>query len=516
MKHITATDFYNYFKCKWRVFMDKNTDPHKRDEVNYFLELLWHNGIAHEEKAVEFFQSQKDKTFVEVRTKEDADEDELKKGARETLLHMKSGVNFIYQGVLMHEGANSLFEQSPVLVGRPDILMRIKDVPSALGDFSYVPVDIKAGKGIEETDWGDRFNQAYLAQMNFYAMLLEEVLKHPVKEGYIFNVHHKFVKYPLSPADSSFQNVLSEIKMMVRGDTQKREPIISSMCGLCHWQSFCQKWAESHNDLTLLFYLGEKVKYGFYEMGINNMDDLANVDLTKFLPKFQRAKKAGFFYPSMRDELVKSLVTRAGLYVQEKAEGNNEVYIIRKTPDFPQTKKEIHYDIEDDPMNEFVYMHGFWIIEEGKEPYYHAIVATRDKTEEEITKELWAFFASNEGVPIYHYSGHEKHTCKKLMDKYHLDPEVYDAVFGRGGTAIDLYDWIVANTDWPLTSYGLKPICKYTGFAWSAEDAGGANSISWFAEYMDGKDEMMEKILTYNKEDCMATAHLKEWLIENA
>ncbi|MCK5592136.1 MAG: ribonuclease H-like domain-containing protein, partial [Candidatus Pacebacteria bacterium] len=87
---------------------------------------------------------------------------------------------------------------------------------------------------------------------------------------------------------------------------------------------------------------------------------------------------------------------------------------------------------------------------------------------------------------------------------------------GPGGTAIDLYDWVVANTDWPLTSYGLKPICKYTGFQWSAEDAGGANSISWFSDYTDGKDEMMEKILTYNKEDCMATAHLKTWLEENA
>jgi predicted RecB family nuclease len=27
---------------------------------------------------------------------------------------------------------------------------------------------------------------------------------------------------------------------------------------------------------------------------------------------------------------------------------------------------------------------------------------------------------------------------------------------------------------------------------------------------------MMEKILTYNKEDCMATAHMKQWLEEHA
>ena len=102
------------------------------------------------------------------------------------------------------------------------------------------------------------------------------------------------------------------------------------------------------------------------------------------------------------------------------------------------------------------------------------------------------------------------------MEKYELDGNIYDLVFGSGGSAIDMYQWIVENTDWPLTSYGLKPICKYTSFKWSADDAGGANSIAWYYEYLDGDNTMMEKILTYNKEDCMATAHLKQWLEENA
>ena len=495
--------------------MDKNADPSKRDEVGYFLELLWQNGVAHEEKSVEYFKSQEDKTFVEVTTGDAPDEETLKKGARETLLHMKNGVNFIYQGILLRAGEDSLFEQTPMLVGRPDILMRVKG-KSKFGDFTYVPVDIKAGKGIEETDWGERFNPAYMAQMNFYAFLLEDVVEQDIREGYIFNVHQKLVKYPLAPHGGTFQNILTEIKKMVGGSAEKREPVINSACGLCPWQSECLKQAESRGDLTLLFYLGEKVKYGFYEVGINNLEDLAAADITKLLPKVQRIKKAGFFYPSVNDDLIKSLVTRAQLYLQEKAEDNNEAYIIRKSPDFPKTKKEIHYDIEDDPMGEFVYMHGFWIIEEGKDSHYHAIVATRDKTEKEISKELWAFFSANEGVPIYHYSPHEKHTCKKLMEKYDLDGNIYDAVFGSGGSAIDMYQWVVENTDWPLTSYGLKPICKYTGFKWSADDAGGANSIAWYYDYLDGADEMMEKILTYNKEDCMATAHLKQWLEKNA
>ncbi len=514
MKHITATDLYNYTKCKYRVYMDKNTPADQKDEVSYFLELLWQNGINHEEKAVEYFTSREGKVFVEI-TSDGKTEDSLKKGARETQLHMKNGVNYIYQGILLREGEDSLFEQTPLLVGRPDILMKVKGT-SNFGDFSYVAVDIKAGKGKETTDWGERLNPSYAVQLEFYNMLLEDILGKTPEEAYIFNVHQEFVKYPMPTPKGIFKQALADVRKMTAGSTEDKEPVISSMCGICHWQSTCQAWADKHSDLTLLFYLGEKVKYGFYDMGIKNLNDLAQADINKLIPQLQRAKKAGAFYPSFSEELLKSLVTRAQLYVQEKAEGNGETYIIRNNPNFPKTKKEIHYDIEDDPMNEYVYMHGFWIIEEGKNPYYQAIVATRDKTEEEITKELWAFFAANEDVPIYHYSAHEKHTCKRLMEKYKLDPNVFDRVFGKDGSAIDLYDWIVANTDWPLTSYGLKAICKYTGFKWNAEDAGGANSVSWFADYMEGDDAMMEKILIYNQDDCMATAHLKDWLEEHA
>jgi uncharacterized protein len=73
---------------------------------------------------------------------------------------------------------------------------------------------------------------------------------------------------------------------------------------------------------------------------------------------------------------------------------------------------------------------------------------------------------------------------------------------------------VFENTDWPLSSYGLKPIAKLTGFSWSAEDAGGANSIAWYYNYLAGDDAQMQKILTYNEEDCKATAHIKEWFVE--
>lgn len=511
MRSITATDFYNYTKCKYRVYRDKNTSHSLHEDVGYFMELIWQNGVAHEEDAVTYFKDNTDeKTFVDMSLHDDND---VASVARQTSLHMKNGIDYIYQGVLADLGSQTLFDSSIDHIGRPDILMKVP-ISSKLGSHSYVPVDIKAGAGMDETPWGTRFNPSYKMQLTFYAFLLEKQLGHPIINGYIFDAKKELVKYPLDTSAKDFSDAFTEIENMYRGSTSGREEVISSVCGLCPWKSVCRKDAETKGNLSLLFYLGEKVKDGFAYIGINDMSALAGSDEQELLVNVRTAKQQGYFYKSLSDDLIKRLRVRAKLYLEAQENEGTAFCIMYGEPLFPLTDKEIHYDIEDDPMGGVVYMHGFWIIEKGKEPHYESITMTKGKTEEGVSKELWAFFKRHAGTPIYHYSGHEKHVCQSLMKEYSLDRAVYEKVFGPEGSAIDLYDWVVENTDWPLSSYGLKPIAKYTGFEWSAEDAGGANSIAWYYDYLAGDDMKMQKILTYNEEDCKATAHIKNWFIE--
>ena len=91
---------------------------------------------------------------------------------------------------------------------------------------------------------------------------------------------------------------------------------------------------------------------------------------------------------------------------------------------------------------------------------------------------------------------------------------MFENIFGENGTSIDLLKIINDKTDWPLTSYSLKDICRYLGFQWEAADAGGAASIVWMNDYLNGQKELKEKILQYNKDDCVATYYLKSKLIE--
>lgn len=78
----------------------------------------------------------------------------------------------------------------------------------------------------------------------------------------------------------------------------------------------------------------------------------------------------------------------------------------------------------------------------------------------------------------------------------------------------DLYPAVKRSAVLPSRGYGLKRIAPFVGVKYSAEDAGGAQSIVWFQEYQrnPGRQDVLETLLTYNREDCVAMKSVEEWL----
>lgn len=489
MKHkIIATDFYNYRRCKFLPYIEKYGDDSKKQEVSRFVKMLWERGLQHEDKIVEEIIEKKGKTFARIKKTEPANEENFQK----TLSLMKRGIDYIYQGVLL----------SSDYAGRPDLLEKVKG-SSSFGDYYYIPVDIKSGKGYK----GDNFKDgkpkiSYKLQLTFYILLLEKIQTHTPKYGKIINIDKEELEYKINTNEKRFQNVLGEIKKMAQGK-KIYEPAIGGKCSLCPWQSYCLKWARRRQDLSLLFSLGS-LKYGMQDYGVKKIDDILEKPLEEWLDKIEDIKKKGYFYRISKKKF-KKIYKRAKVF----KEGEEKIY---SKIDFPDKPVEIHFDIEDDPTQNIVYLFGFWIRElNGGKEYYKYIMADNLEEEEEICRKLWDFLKKNQGTPIYHYSHHEISTLKKLQEKYNLDPSVLEQL---KEDSFDLYRAVKNNSDWPLFSYGLKSICKYIGFSWSAADAGGANSIEWFSQYLNGNEKMKDKILKYNKEDCQATAYLKDYLMD--
>ena len=494
---ITASQVHDFKKCRFKPYLDRNGDTSLRKKIHPLLKLLWDKGIQYEKECVDSARKRfPDKTFVSIGANERAS-----KGlADQTVAAMEKGIDYIYQGLLL----------SGNRWGRPDILAKENGLRSKFGEYLYHPTDMKLG---EKEVWPDgkekKVSGEHQWQLYFYAELLADVQGVWPTAGFVYKDNvRKRVTFTTEPR--GYRDAISYLEGYQKGSRQGSEPAISSKCDMCPWQDYCSSWAEKHDDVSLLYYVGPALKYGFKELGITTRSQLSMRSEEELIPKVKDAIDKGHFWASLNTALVKKSIQRA------KVSKKGKPMLYRK-PEFPMASgvsKELHYDIENDPTLDFIYLHGIVVIEEGKKPDYHAFFADKPSDEEKVAKEMMAFIEQHPDAPIYHYAPHEKNTLMRLVAKSYLSEESVSAVFGENGRAFDLYQWIQNNSDWPLTSYSLKTICSYLGFLWSAKDAGGANSVVWINEYLDGDKAKKDKITRYNREDCLATYFLTRKLVE--
>ena len=142
-----------------------------------------------------------------------------------------------------------------------------------------------------------------------------------------------------------------------------------------------------------------------------------------------------------------------------------------------------------------------------------------DEAEAKAWRKFWEYIRSlsQDDFAVYYYSHHEKTTYRKMAEQY---PEVATQEdiewFFDKSRAIDLYtDAILKYTDWDVGSYSLKAIAQYLGFKWRDETPSGALSIQWYNNYLDtGDQKILDRILLYNEDDCIATMVIKDALVE--
>ncbi|MBL4693969.1 TM0106 family RecB-like putative nuclease [Candidatus Gracilibacteria bacterium] len=497
-QYITASKLYDYLQCPHRVWRDVHgPQDEKIKESNPFVELLWSKGVQHEEKILSLIGEYLDLTDGSL-------DDRFEK----TVEAMNNKAPLIYQGVLRHED----------MLGIPDLLKK-------LPDDSYIPVDIKSGMafeggGVEEVGGEGKPKKHYAVQLCLYTDLLKRLGFANHHLGRIIDIDGQNVEYDLMALMSVraketwwefYEKIKGHVSFLLK-DQYRNKPMNSSKCKLCPWYNSCQKWCKESGDLTNVFYLGRSDRDRLNEdLNVETLDELIDLDVEEVMELKKREKKAGngdFLYRIGEDSLKKAM-RRANVLQNIKEP------VLLEPIAFPEVKYELFFDIEDDPTQEFVYLHGVYERSEGKERF---LDFTATELSNEAEKEAWGrFWDYIKSLPIddfsvYYFSHHEKTTYKKLQKKY---PDVISmdevVAFFENPNVIDLYSVVQKDTDWPLSSYSLKALAVYLGFEWRDETPSGALSIQWFNEYLDGKDEaILKRILEYNEDDCKATMVLKD------
>ena len=477
MKSITAQDLYNLTKCAHRVYLDANGDVSQKGKVNSFISLLWELGLQTER---DYLASLDGQEIVDLQTLS------LGVAFEETIRLMEQGVTVIYQGCL----------RDASYVGRPDLLVKCEEEPSRFGAYCYEPIEIKAGRGWEHTERRTpTFKKHYAFQVLFYRMLLKEQQGSIPKLARIINGQKEFEVFDPAPFEADFLLALEHVRRLVNAD-ETSEPVLGSHCYLCGWFNHCEQWVRERSDPTSLFFVG-KQKFHMKTVGLQTVEDIARMDVKEYL---KPPKKI----PRMGEKSLTRMKQRAQVLLDHEPR-------IQSGFAFPDNKREIYFDIEDDPTQSLTYLYGLLIREEQCAPYYRYFLAKNPQDEEETVRAFWDFLASMEEGTYYVYSHKERTSLKQLMERYDLDRDVFEQYVGR---EYDLYsDLIVTYSDWPTFSYSIKHIAKMVGFRWRDPDPSGANSITWFNDYLKNpsRQALLERILRYNEDDCAAMMSIKDY-----
>lgn len=490
--YITASKLYDYLQCPHRVWRDVHGPKEEKiEETNPFVELLWEKGVQHEKKIVSRLGEMADLS-----------EGTLDERFEKTKEAIASETPLIYQGVLKHQN----------LLGIPDLLKR-------LPDGNYIAVDIKSGLGMEgvDEDQGEegKPKKHYAVQLCLYTEILNALGFSSLKQGKIIDLHGDEVEYDLMAPRGKrtpqtwwefYEQIKKHVEVLMKNE-DKNKPAMAGVCKLCPWYDSCKKWCDENHDLSNIFYLGRSVRDIINEdLLVDTVEDFLDIEVENLMKEKKKDKK---FLKGLGEKSLNKYLRRAEIITRTKQP------VLYEPVTFPEVSYELFFDIEDDPTQEFVYMHGVYERNGQNERFLHF---TAEELSNEAEKETWAKFweyirsLPKDDFTVYYYSHHEKTTYKKLQKQYPdvISLEEVEAFFDNPNV-IDLYKIVQSQTDWPVGSYSLKALATYLGFSWRDETPSGALSIQWFNEYIKtGDEKILERILLYNEDDCKATMVLKD------
>lgn len=299
----------------------------------------------------------------------------------------------------------------------------------------------------------------------------------------------------------SYENAVSEIRSIL-DRSARSTPSMGSVCKKsCHWHSYCEGLLISANDLTLIAELGRD-KRDRLSAVIPTIQAFAECDPDSYVTKKDETVFSGIRLGSLR-----KFHARARLLTDPVA-----TPYLTEPVQLPVSCKEVYFDIEDDPMHDVVYLHGFVERMFGQpetasySPYFAE--GNEPAHEEAAFKEAWRFLTARvQDSTVYYYAPHERTKYRKLAEKYPGVCSVgeVEALFDQPGM-IDLFNRAVRKTEWPLYDRSLKTLAQYLRFQWRDSDPSGAASIEWYNRWLESGDPAIkQRIVEYNQDDCLAT-----------
>ncbi len=383
----------------------------------------------------------------------------------------------------------------------PSLLIRTNG-DSIWGKYKYLPAVSKLGH---------RTTREHQLDLALCSIFIERFQKAKVEYGLVISKQNYklytekiFISKKLrDKAINLFFELNESLKYKIPNITENRKK-----CSICSWKQFCDKEATSNGFLTDIDGIGRKTAQSLKNIGIHNVKQLAASDKTKLKSKLSINDENDFKKINQIINQSKSYLSGLPIYLKS----HNDLLDL-----FKKLNQGFYvFDIESNPDEDHDFLYGLLSVEnvydQNNNFFYKPILnlINKNKYNLEILKQL----ILRNNWPILHFGETEKITMIKMAKIINLNKFDIDSLESR---FIDLH--LLIRNSWilPIKNYSLKTVANWVGFDWSQKNISGSKALYWWIQYRNtNENSFLEKIINYNKDDCLATLEIIKWHLDNA
>lgn len=304
----------------------------------------------------------------------------------------------------------------------------------------------------------------------------------------VSGINLKQIKFKFSSFTKSIKKLIGEMNKM---SSNSNAPVFfkNGHCQVCEFQNSCIEKLIEKDDLSLMTALKPKEILQKNNRGIFSVKQLSY----SFRPKknpYRRRK----FLPEL-----KALAIREG-----------KTFIL-EIPELKQVETEVYLDFEGILDRGSNYLIGV-ILKTNEAETEYSFWANNEDQQTEIFIDLINLLKSLNSFTIYHYGSYEINAFKNISKKLTTEQQGFLKIMIDN--SCNILNIFSHNLYPPTYSNSLKEIARFLDFEWTESNATGLQSVIWRYNWeLTKTEDLKNKLITYNIEDCRALIKVKDWIL---
>jgi predicted RecB family nuclease len=471
---LSATDLAKHLTCRHATSLDLKAARGQIDRIHRndpSIEVLEERGRRHEAAYLAYLKEQGQDVLVEG------------EGLERTRDAMRSGAGVIAQADL----------QNGRWRGRADILLKV-GTPSDLGPWSYEVVDTKLAS---ETRGGT------ILQLCLYSELVAGIQGRMPEHTHVVSPGRGFQPETFRLRDflAYYRFVRSRLATIADAKTPSEtypEPV--AHCDVCSWWPACNDRRRKDDHLSFVAGITKSQIKDLRQSGITTLAELAKSHQQARLQLEYRETGKPVY------ELLPAEAERGLARLPEPSAG------------------DIFLDFESDPFVEdggIEYLLGYVMLNGAGEPEYTPAWAVDRTNERRMFEQFIDLVVGRRkeypDLHIYHYSPYEPVALKRLMGRYATREDELDRML-RAGMLVDLHSIVKQSMRASVERYSLKDLEIFAGFKRETDLRDARQALQAMERGLELNDvesipaEARTAVAAYNREDCLSTLYLRNWL----